>query len=170
MKTATSLLLFVLFTTGLFASPDEFSSSTIGIGVICSDIEKSRDFYLNVIGMIKTGEFDVNARFAKKSGLSNGAPFHVDVLRLGQGKDATQWKLMSFGDKAKTPKKEFIYNNTGMQYITINVTNLTPFVERIQKAGVKFCGDTPTPLGSDNHFVLVQDPDGTFIELIGPMK
>lgn len=170
MKTATPLLLILLLSSGLLASPDEFSSTTIGVGVVCSDVEKSRDFYINVIGMIKTGEFDVDATFAKKSGLSNGVPFHVDVLRLAEGEDATQWKLMSFGDKAKTSQKEFIYNNTGMQYITINVTNLTPFVERIKKAGVKFCGDTPTPLGSDDHFVLVQDPDGTFIELIGPMK
>jgi catechol 2,3-dioxygenase-like lactoylglutathione lyase family enzyme len=170
MKTVITFLCIVLFSISLFASPDEFSSTTIGVGVICSDIEKSRDFYINVIGMIKTGEFDVDAEFAKKSGLSNGLPFHVDVLRLGEGDDATQWKLMSFGDKAKTPQKEFIYNNTGMQYITIMVTNLTPFVERLKEAGVKFCGNTPTPLDQDNHFVLVQDPDGTFIELIGPMK
>ena len=170
MKSVLTILCIFVLSISLFASPEEFSSTTIGIGVICSDVEKSRDFYINVIGMIKTGEFDVDAEFAKKSGLSNGLPFHVDVLRLGDGDDATQWKLMSFGDKAKTSKKEFIHNNTGMQYVTIMVSNLTPFVERINKAGVKFCGETPTPLGGDNHFVLIQDPDGVFVELIGPMK
>ncbi len=163
-------LLIAVLSIASFASPDEFSSTTIGIGVICSNVEKSMDFYVNVIGMVKTGEFDVDANFAKKSGLSNGLPFHVNVLRLGEGDNATQWKLMSFGDKARTAEKNFIYDNTGMQYITINVTNLTPFVERIKEHNIKFCGDTPTPLGESSHFVLVQDPDGTFIELIGPMK
>lgn len=165
------LLFFcLLIAVTSFASPDEFSSTTIGIGVVCSDAEKSLNFYLNVIGMIKTGEFDIDTTFAKKSGLSNSVPFHVDVLRLGEGDDATQWKLMSFGDRADTPEKNFIYDNTGMQYITIMVNNITPFVERFKKYDIQFCGDTPTPLGDSSHFVLIQDPDGTFIELIGPMK
>ncbi len=169
-KIALLILVIGVLTLNVMASPDEFSSTTIGIGVVCSDVEKSLNFYTNVIGMIKTGEFEVDADFAQKSGLSNGVAFHVDVLRLGDSDDATQWKLMSFSDKAQTAKKEFIFNNTGMQYITINVTNLTPIVERIKKAGIPFCGDTPTPLGDSSHFALVQDPDGTFIELIGPMK
>ena len=31
-------------------------------------------------------------------------------------------------------------------------------------------GETPIPLGPDSHFVLIKDPDGTFVELIGPLK
>lgn len=51
------------------------------------------------------------------------------------------------------------------------VSDLTPFVERIKARGVTLLGKAPVPLGdSGNHFVLVQDPDGIFIELIGPMK
>jgi hypothetical protein len=34
----------------------------------------------------------------------------------------------------------------------------------------KLLGDTPVALGEKDHFVLVQDPDGTIIELIGPLK
>ena len=33
---------------------------------------------------------------------------------------------------------------------------------------VKLLGDTPTSLDESTQFVLIQDPDGTFIELIGP--
>jgi hypothetical protein len=57
-----------------------------------------------------------------------------------------------------------------MQYITINVNSLAPFLERIKKHKVKLLGETPIPLGESDHFVLVQDPDGTIIELIGPLK
>ena len=35
----------------------EFSSGLIGVGVVCKDIEKSLDFYLNVIGMSKVSFF-----------------------------------------------------------------------------------------------------------------
>jgi hypothetical protein len=57
-----------------------------------------------------------------------------------------------------------------MQYITIMVNSLEPFLERIKEHKVKLMGDTPIPLGETDNFVLVQDPDGTIIELIGPPK
>ena len=36
----------------------EFSSPTISIGVVVSDLEKSVDFYNSVIGMKKVGVFE----------------------------------------------------------------------------------------------------------------
>lgn len=156
--------------TPILAAPEEFSSPTIGIGVVVSDLEKALDFYTNVIGMVETGSFDIKEEFSKKSGLANGLPTHVKVLRLGKGENATQWKLMSFGDKPKPLQNEFIHSHTGMRYITILVADLTPILKRIRDRQIKLLGETPVPLGRDNHFVLIKDPDGTFIELIGPMK
>ena len=59
-----------------------------------------------------------------------------------------------------------------MRFITINVTNLEPFLKRINEHEVKLLGETPVPLGSSGnmHFILVSDPDGILIELIGPME
>jgi hypothetical protein len=59
-----------------------------------------------------------------------------------------------------------------MRFITINVNDLSPFLKRIKKHKVELLGDTPIPLGSSGemHFVLVSDPDGILIELIGPLK
>ena len=68
----------------------EFSSGLIGVGLVVNDIEKSLDFYLNVIGMTKVGEFDVDEEFGKTSGLTGGVPFHVDVLKLQDSPDANQ--------------------------------------------------------------------------------
>ena len=171
MKRALAILaLSALLATPVLADPEEFSSPTIGIGVVVSDMDKALDFYTNVIGMIQTGSFDIKEDFSKKSGLAGGLPTHVKVLRLGRGEDATQWKLMSFGDKAKAQKDGFVSSRTGMRYITIMVKDLNPLVKRIKEREIKMLGETPVALGRDNHFVLVQDPDGTFIELIGPMK
>ena len=114
---------------------------------------------------------EVDAAFGKTSGLTRGLPLSVTVLKLKDAPDAAQFKLMSFEKDAKTPKSAHIEDALGMQYVTLMVADLTPFVARIEAAGVPFLGEPPVPLGdSGNHFVLVQDPDGTFIELIGPMK
>lgn len=161
-------LISIMF-LGSIKAQSPFTDNTIHVGVVVTDLQKSVGFYTNVIGMKKTGEFTVGEEFAKKSGLSNGIAFDVTVLRLKDSKDATQWKLMSFGKEAQHPKQKFIQDDTGMQYITIFVTELRPFIERIKKYNVPFLGETPVILNETDHFVFIQDPDGNFIELIGPM-
>ena len=148
----------------------EFSSGLIGVGVVTKDITKSLDFYLNVIGMTKVGEFDVDENFGKISGLTDGIAFHVDVLKLQDSPEANQWKLMSFKKEGSHPMPRYIHDDTGMQYVTINVKSLDPLLKRIKENNVKLMGETPIPLGEKDHFVLVQDPDGTIIELIGPLN
>ena len=172
MKKLSVILMIAL---AAILSPDimaqsEFSSGLIGVGVVCKDINKSLDFYLNVIGMTKVGEFDVDGDFGTSSGLTDGIAFHVDVLKLQDSPDANQWKLMSFKKEGSHPMPTYIHDDTGMQYITIMVNSLEPFLKRIKEHKVKLLGDTPIPLGETDHFVLVQDPDGTIIELIGPLE
>jgi catechol 2,3-dioxygenase-like lactoylglutathione lyase family enzyme len=148
----------------------EFSSGTISIGVIVSDLEKSLNFYTEVLGMQKTGGFNIEEPFAKSSGLSNGIPFSVTTLKLWNENEATQWKLMTFGKDVKHRKSKYIQDDLGMQYITIFVSALKPFIQRIKEHNIPLLGETPVSLGGDTQFILIQDPDGTFIELIGPME
>lgn len=138
--------------------------------MVVADLEKSVDFYTNVVGMVQTGSFEIDAGFSKKSGLADGNAAQVKVMRLGEGENATQWKLMSFGDKAKPLQNDFIHSHTGMRYITLLVKDLTPVLARIKDRKIKLLGETPVPLAASSHFILIQDPDGTFVELIGPIK
>ncbi|QKZ14163.1 VOC family protein [Spirosoma sp. KUDC1026] len=169
MKTVFALL-FSLLLSHFGVSQSNFTSKVIGVGVVVADIDKSLDFYVNGIGMVKTGTFTINDEFSKRSGLANGTPTQVTILKLENSPDATDWKLMSFGKKAGHPRPKFIQDDTGMQYITINVKALKPIIDRLTKMNVSFRGSTPIPLNDKAHFVLVQDPDGTFIELIGPLE
>jgi len=172
MKKPSVFLIIAVITmlSSNIMAQSEFSSGLIGVGVVTKDITKSLDFYLNVIGMTKVGEFDVDENFGKISGLTDGIAFHVDVLKLQDSPDANQWKLMSFNKEGSHPKPTYIHDDTGPQYITINVNSLEPFLKRIKEQQVKLLGETPIPLGERDHFVLVQDPDGVIIELIGPLK
>jgi hypothetical protein len=147
-----------------------FTSKLIGLGVVVSDIDKSLDFYVNAIGMVKTGSFTINAEFSKRSGLANGDTARVTILKLENSPEANEWKLMSFGKKATHPKQNFIQDDVGVQYITINVKALKPIIERLKAKNIPLLGSSPTQLNRNSQFVLVQDPDGTFIELIGPME
>jgi catechol 2,3-dioxygenase-like lactoylglutathione lyase family enzyme len=174
MKSPARLLLLLvatalLWTRGL-AQTNEFASETISIGVVVSNVEKSVEFYTQVVGMKKTGGFSVNADMGKRTGLTDGQPVSITVLKLGESKTATEWKLMSFGKPASHPKQNHLQDDTGMQYITIHVKSLKPVLERIKAHQVKLLGDTPISLGGNSHFVLIQDPDGTFVELIGPLE
>lgn len=167
-KLLFTFLLAAVLITPAFSAEDEFTSKVIQIGMIVSDLDASVKFYTEVVGLTEQPGFDVDEDFGKKSGLTDGTAFSVKVLKVGPGEDATQLKLMTFGDKAKKQTNEFIHTNTGVQYITIVVKELAPIIERIKKHNVKFMGETPVPLGN-RHFVLIKDPDGTFVELIGPM-
>jgi catechol 2,3-dioxygenase-like lactoylglutathione lyase family enzyme len=165
-----SLLVVALFIAPLSYSQSNFTSKLIGVGVVVFDLERSLDFYVNGIGMVKAYSFNIKEDFSKRSGLSNGVPTAVTVLKLENTPEANEWKLMSFGKKARHPKQKFIQDDVGMQYITINVKALKPVMERLKQKNVSFLGSTPTPLNKNSQLLFVQDPDGNFIELIGPME
>ena len=156
--------------SSLAFSQSNFTSKQIGAGVVVADMERSMDFYVNAIGMVKTGNFTINAEFGKRGGLTGGDAVDVNILKLENSPEASEWKLMSFGKKATHPKQKFIQDDTGVQYITIQVKSLKGIIERLKERNVTFLGSTPTPLNKNAHFVLVQDPDGTFVELIGPLE
>ena len=171
MKNFILLLVFLAFTFAATnktkASPDEFSKNVISVGMVVSDLEKSIDFYTNIIGMSKVGAFSVPGEKSTELGLTNGKDINVTVLKLEDSEQATEWKLMTFGEKATRPKQKHINNDTGIQYVTIFVKSVTPFLKRIKENNVKVLSGEPSSLGNDRFFLLVQDPDGTFIELIG---
>ncbi|MGC9328175.1 MAG: VOC family protein [Candidatus Hinthialibacter sp.] len=168
-----ALTIISMFAIGLtsFGAVDEFSNKTIMIGMVVSDLEESLHFYKDIIGMVQVerARFDVDADFGKKSGLTDGLPIHVEVLKLGFGEDATQLKLMTFGDRPQQQDNQYIHSHTGVQYLTLYVVNLGPIYQRIQENNIPLLGETPIAMG-DEHFIAVKDPDGTLIELIGPME
>jgi catechol 2,3-dioxygenase-like lactoylglutathione lyase family enzyme len=82
----------------------EFSRTTIDLGMVVSDVEKTAKFYTEAVGFTELKGFDVAAQMANDTGLADGV----------------------------TPVKE------------------------------------PYQLGGNSYLVLVKDPDGNTVELIGP--
>ena len=158
-------MLFVLVLT-IVQAQTEYDKASISIGVVVSDLDTSMDFYTNIIGMEETGELDLDGSFGKASGLTGGEPLLVKLLKLNNSPNATELKLLSFGNEKVEPDNH-IQDQNGMQYITIFPNSTQAILQRIRENNIPFLGDTPIKLPDGRDFILIQDPDGVFIEIIG---
>lgn len=152
----------------------EAARATIDIGVVVGDVSRSVDFYTKVIGFEEVPGFTVPEDFCQKAGLTSGPALAIRVLTLGAGDDATRLKLMSLSDtKPKACDNSFIHSQLGYSYLTIQLKTLGPALKRLAARGEKPVAQSPVPLpgaGPDGaHLLMVRDPDGNLIELIGPM-
>jgi len=172
-------ILAVTITAGMFNAPhlsaeeSEFSSATIDLGCVVSDIEKSVTFYTKAIGFKEVPGFSVPGDYASKVGLTDGKDLNIKVLKLGEGPGATSLKLMHIkGARSKQTDNSFIHSQLGFSYLTIHVKDTAKALERLDKAGVKPIArgsqELPPSLGSGVYLTIVRDPDGNFVELVGP--
>jgi len=155
------------------AEPVAFPRTTIDLGTVVSDLEKSTRFYTDAIGFRELKGFDVPADVAAGAGLTDGKPLAVRVLVLGEGENATKLKLMQIaGTSPRGGDNEFIHSHTGFRYLTIIVDNTTAALARLAKAGVKPLAKSPVAIPENiapgMFLTCVRDPDGNIVELIGP--
>jgi lactoylglutathione lyase len=152
----------------------EFTSTTIDLGVVVADIEKSVKFYTEAIGFKEVKGFDVPGEYAKDVGLTPGKALKVRVLVLGDGESATKLKLMEFPEKPKANDNKYISTEIGFRYMTLFTADTTAALSRLDKAGVKPIAKCPQPLPKgfpEGVFLtIVRDPDGNLVELVGPKK
>jgi catechol 2,3-dioxygenase-like lactoylglutathione lyase family enzyme len=150
-------------------SSAEFSKPVIDIGIVVSDLAKSAAFYTNALGFKEVPGFKVTAERATEIGLTDHQPADIRVFVLGEGNLATRIKLMSFlGAPGKQPDQKFLHSTVGLRYLTLYVTDINTALKRLEK--VKLLGKTPTDLGGGTWIVVCQNPDGNFVELVGPRK
>jgi catechol 2,3-dioxygenase-like lactoylglutathione lyase family enzyme len=159
-------LFFIHLSTFSQEKENEFASDIIKIAIVASDLQATLDFYTNVIGMSKVREFDIDSSTSARFGFTTGIPFHVTGLKTNNSEHSTELKILSFGPNNTFKKPRHLTDNLGMQYMTIYMNKMAPVLERLRKNKVKFLGETPTQT-EGYTLVLVQDPDGVFVELIG---
>ena len=148
----------------------EFARTTIDLGLIVSDVDKAAQFYTEAIGFTETGGFDVSAQMAGDTGLTDKQPFKVRVFALGKEPTATNLKIMTIpGAGSKRVDNQYIGSSLGFRYLTITVADLTKTMERLKQHGVAPVKE-PYRLSGNSYLILVKDPDGNIIELIGPKQ
>lgn len=149
----------------------EFSRGAIDFGIVCSDVEKSVAFYKNVVGMKEIDGFDVPASLATDAGLVDNHNLHVHVLVTQESSNATRLKLMQVKDApGKKVDHEFIHSSLGMSYSTIWVSDIDASLTRAKAGNVKPVAKGPVALPNGMFLAVIRDPDGNFVELVGPKR
>ena len=149
-----------------------FTKTTIDFGIVVSDLEKALAVYTDVVGFKRAGNFTVDSQVANDSGLTKiSKPLVVEMLKLGDDASATTLKLMQIPDaKQQKPANGTIHASLGMSYMTVFVTDTKAALARAAKHGVKPLKKGPVDLGGGKMYLtLVKDPDGNFVELVGPL-
>lgn len=140
------------------------------MGIVVQDAARTAAFLTNAIGFKEVPGFDVNADLGKKIGLIEGHAAKVRVFVLSEDEQATRIKILSFpAATSKKPDQNTIHATLGMRYLTLYVKDMSRALERLKAAKVQPLGETPLDLGGGTYITVVKDPDGNFIELIGPM-
>ena len=149
----------------------EFTKGVIDIGIVVKDPARTAEFLTNAIGFTEVKGFAVTSELGKRIGLIDGFATDVRVFTLVDTNLSTRIKVLSFPKaEAKTPDQKFIHSQVGMRYLTLYVQDMNRALERLKAAKVKPIGETPLDLGGGTYITVVRDPDGNFVELIGPMK
>ena len=152
-----------------------FARQTIDMGVVVTDIEKSLDFYKKVVGFSEAEGFKVAGKFPKSVGLTDGTALSIHVLTLGTEEHATKLKLMQVASKkpARVIKQPYIHTIVGPSYLTIFVHDVDAVMNRAKKLGYEPYAKSPQilpeGLPQDVCLLMLKDPDGNFVEIVGPL-
>lgn len=157
------------------ADESNFARTTIDVGMVVSNAEKSAEFYTKAFGFKEIEGFDVPKAMGADSGLTDNLPVHVRVLVLGDGESAAKLKLLEFpGVKSKTVDNGFIHSSLGLSYLTIFVKDTTAALEQAKKHGAvpRAKGPFALPKGFPEgvYLSVFSDPDGNLVEIVGPKK
>lgn len=175
MRLLLALLLALPCLATMAAEPEAFPRTTIDLGCVVTDLDKSVRFYTEGIGFREVKGFEVPASVATAAGLTDKRPLSIRVLVLGEGDDATKLKLMQVaGTLPRTGDNEFIHSHTGFRYLTIMVADTDAALARLEKLGIKPIAESPVALPDSLapglHLTCIRDPDGNVVELVGPRK
>lgn len=144
----------------------EFSSTTFEAVIVTNKLQETLDFYTQVVGLTKVGEFTVDKDFSKRSGLADGKSFKVTTLKLIDKSESSIIKVISFNNDFESTKGNSLNDGVGVQMLNFKVKSMEPVIERIKKNKVSFLGDTPIYYHKQKQFVLIQDPNGVLIEFM----
>ncbi len=163
------LLTVVSFYVTSTAQKSNFKAGALTAAVVVSNESQSLHFYTGILGMQEVGSFTIDSIFAKRLGLSQGHPFKVTRLAFHRSPESSELKIVSFDlPKAKMDSvNSGVQRQLGLQYLTLQVHALDPVLERAKKEGLMPEADTPVKLGEHSYLVVLRDPDGVFVELIG---
>ncbi|MDR3612849.1 MAG: VOC family protein [Candidatus Obscuribacterales bacterium] len=120
------------------------------VAIICSDYQRSKSFYTEILGLSVIAE---NYRPERKS-------YKLD-LRIGEGDKSDQIELFSFPDPpARVSRPEA----AGLRHLAFAVADVAAFIEHLQKHQIP-CEPIRIDEFTGRKFTFFQDPDALPLEV-----
>jgi len=154
----------------------------IHFNVVCSDIEKSLEFYVDLLGGHLLGNREKEAIIKRKVesegvgialGLGDRAEYKGWVIRYGYDKNATLLDLLQWTKPPSTGRPYERLNNVGIARTALEVDDVDKIYHELKAKGVKFISPPQdanlapeTPRQGLIRFTTCYDPDGTAIEFV----
>jgi len=149
-----------------FSSEDEDKIQFVEIGVNVADTARSLAFYIKVFGMKRVGYWHAPAEMTASAGVNSGKAFDLVILSMECDGYMLNYKLnQTENNKDAIPANEpgyYGFEKAGLGYLTFNVKNVDPFIERIKANNIQY---KLVLLPNFPRVVLLQDPDGTLLEI-----
>ena len=133
------------------------------IGLVVADLDRSEQFYRDVLGMLPAGEFELDAAWSEEAGMAGGQPFGVKMYKMKDSEVATVLKLAYFDSVSAGEEKPAVNTRAGVNYLTFYCSSLSAMEARIKAAGIPLIGRVER---QGYALLIVRDPDGVFIELV----
>jgi glyoxylase I family protein len=140
----------------------------IHANVVCSDFERSLDFYTRILGASLVGEvMEFDGGEALADGLNFEGTARCKVAFLSWGDDTTCIDLLSWdppGDRVERNTKDI-----GLARIAIRVRDFDAALDWLKHNGVELVGgpsELTLPNGNGRRLLAFRDPDGTLVECV----
>ncbi|MFX0082654.1 MAG: VOC family protein [Candidatus Hodarchaeota archaeon] len=153
----------------------------IHFNVVCSDLEKSLEFYVDFLGGHLLGNRKKEDIIGRKTesegvgialGLGDTAEYKGWLIRWGYDKSATVLDLLQWTKPPSTGKPYDRINNVGITRISLEVDEVDKMYRELKSKGVEFISPpqvadlTPeTPGRNLIKLATAKDPDGIFVNL-----
>jgi len=154
----------------------------VHFNVVCSDIEKSLEFYCDLLGGHILGNVEKESIIKRKTesrgvgialGLGEMAEWKGWLIRFGYDKTATVIDLLQWTKPASTGRPYEKLNNVGIARMALEVDDVDKIYHDLKSKGVEFISPpqdadlTPeTPGQGLIRITTCYDPDGTAVEFV----
>jgi lactoylglutathione lyase len=125
------------------------------------DLAVARHFYEDVLGFTKVFDLEMEGEpSASLLRLSPDLKFQAVYLR----REGFVLELLHYDAPEATAGRERVMNEPGLTHLSLTVENLDETIAQVTEAGGEVLPDTRLGDGA----VMIRDPDGQLIELLGP--
>ena len=162
------ILLITTLLIGNYALSQSRAEMGVGaIGLVVSDLEASEAFYKDILGMVEVGGFSLDEEWSKEAGAANNEPFAVKQFKQKDIPTALTIKLAYFDTEVKAADLKGINAHSGVNYITLyyDMEDFHSIISRAKAANIPLTGWVKR---ERYQLVFIKDPNGVYVEVIGP--